>query len=182
MADSAIRLLRKKPITITGIRWTGANAPDMGDFTAGLPRTVDPRDALLEEVHRTAGAVAFLQERVAELQQADLVWGVTHEDEQQATEFPGTNIRREAKPSIWLVLYQAERKHLVDVCARAIAAGIEERRVRMAESLGLQLASVIRAFAEGLALSPEQWELVPGLAQRILLPLTAGGVATGGGT
>src|SRR5690349_4926946 len=37
----------------------------------GLPREVDPRDALLEEVHRTAGAVAWLHEQVQALRTED---------------------------------------------------------------------------------------------------------------
>lgn len=134
--------------------------------TYGLPREIDPRDALLEEVHRTAGAVAYLAEQVRGLEPTDLVWGRTEEADQQATEFPGTNVKREAKPNIWLVLYQQERKHLVDVCRVAIAAGIEERRVRLAESMGAQLAGVLRAVLDGLGLSPGQWELVPSLVSQ----------------
>src|SRR5579862_2678389 len=42
--------------------------------TYGLPRDISPTDALLEEVRYTAGHVAWLRERVAELEQNDLVW------------------------------------------------------------------------------------------------------------
>lgn len=129
--------------------------------TYGLSREIDPRDALLEEVHRTAGAVAYLAEQVRGLEPTDLVWGMTEESDQQATEFPGTNVKREAKPNIWLVLYQAERKHLVDVCKTAIAAGIEERRVRLAESMGGQIAAMIRRVFELVDISAEQWLRVP---------------------
>src|SRR5438445_284324 len=47
--------------------------------TYGLPREVDPSQALLEEVHRTAGHVAWLAAKVAQLDEADLFWGVTEE-------------------------------------------------------------------------------------------------------
>lgn len=140
--------------------------------TYGLPREIDPRDALLEEVHRTAGAVAYLADRVRELDPAALIWGKTEESDQRATEFPGVNVKQEAKPNAWLVLYREERKHLVEVSRVAIAAGIEERRVRLAESMGAQLAAVLRAVLEGLGLSPSQWELVPNLVSQHVPALT----------
>src|SRR6266702_1094833 len=43
--------------------------------TYGLPREVAPDVALLEEVHRSAGHVAYLASRVAELGQDEVVWG-----------------------------------------------------------------------------------------------------------
>lgn len=140
--------------------------------TYGLPITIDPRDALLEEVYRTAGAVAWLQERVESISPDDLVWGKTEESDLQATEFPGVNVKREAKPNIWLDLYQRERKHLVEVCRVAIAAGIEERRVRLAEQMGSQLAAVIRAVLGGLGLTAQQWDAVPSLIAVHLPALT----------
>jgi hypothetical protein len=142
--------------------------------TYGLPREIDPRDALLEEVHRTAGAVAYLAERVRALGEHELVWGVTEESDQRATEFPGTNVKREAKPNVWRQMLLEERKHLVDVCRVAVAAGIEERRVRLAESMGLQMAQILRAVLDGLGLSGEQRARVPGLLSAHL-PLPAAG-------
>jgi hypothetical protein len=142
--------------------------------TYGLPREIDPRDALLEEVHRTAGAVAYLAERVRALDERELVWGVTEKSEQRATEFPGTNVKREAKPNVWRQMLLEERKHLVDVCRVAVAAGIEERRVRLAESMGLQMAQILRGVLDGLGLTSDQRARVPGLLSAHL-PLPAAG-------
>lgn len=128
--------------------------------TYGLPREIDPRDALLEEVYRTAGAVDFLAGKVREVNADDLVWGRTEEVDTQATEFPGTNTKRQSVPNVWLVLYQQERKHLVDVCKAALAAGVEERKVRVAEQMGGQLAEFVRFLLDGLSLTPGQWSLV----------------------
>lgn len=124
--------------------------------TYGLPRDISPTDALLEEVRYTAGHVAWLRERVAEIEQQALVWGVTGEVDQQASEFPGVNTTSEAKPNMWLVLYREERKHLVDVTKAAISAGVEERRVKLAEAQGSLLNSVIRRVLDRLSLTPEQ--------------------------
>jgi hypothetical protein len=141
--------------------------------TYGLPRDISPTDALLEEVRYTAGHVAWLREKVAELEAADLVWGVTEESDQQATEFPGTNVTRAAKPNVWLQLYQSERKHLVDVTKAAISAGIEERRVKLAEAQGAVLVGVIRAILADLDLSAVQQARVPEVVPRHLRAVSA---------
>lgn len=136
--------------------------------TYGLALDVSPTDALLEEVRWTAGHVAWLRERVQEVEQQALTWGMTQRVEQSATEFPGVNVTESASPSVWLDLYQRERKHLLDVCKAAISAGIEERRVRLAEHQGSLLASVIRAILNDLSLSPEQTARVPEVVPRHL--------------
>ncbi|MFF0822389.1 hypothetical protein ACFYUR_18665 [Micromonospora haikouensis] len=124
--------------------------------TFGLSREVDPRDALLEEVHRTAGAVAWLHEQVQALRTEDVVWGVTEEVTKDAGEFPGVDTTRAAKVNVWVELWQRERLHLVKVCKEAIGSGLEERRVRLAEQQGAMLAGVIKAILGDLDLTPEQ--------------------------
>lgn len=136
--------------------------------TYGLPLDMSPTDALLEEVRWTAGHVAWLRARVQEVEQDALIWGRTKREDHGATEFPGINETEQAAPNIWLDLYHRERKHLLDVCKAAIAAGIEERRVRLAESQGALLASVIRAILDDLALTPEQVARVPEVVPRHL--------------
>ncbi|MDG4791997.1 hypothetical protein O7626_39985 [Micromonospora sp. WMMD1102] len=124
--------------------------------TFGLPRQVDPRDALLEEVYRTAGAVDWLHQQVQALRADDVIWGKAEEVEKQAGEFPGTDTTSKAAVHVWVQLWQAERAHLVKVAKEAISAGIEERRVRLAEQQGALLAGAIRAILGDLDLSPEQ--------------------------
>lgn len=116
--------------------------------TFGLPREVDPRDALLEEVYRTAGAVDWLTLKVRELQSADVVWGKAEES--------ADDVKYKAGVNVWIQLQQSERAHLVRVCKEAINAGIEERKVRLAEQQGSMLAGVIKAILGDLELSPEQ--------------------------
>lgn len=130
----------------------------------GLPRDISPTEALLEEVRYTAGHVAWLRERVHEIEQADLVWGTTKV--KTGGEDHGTT--EEAAPSIWLELYYRERKHLVDVTKAAIAAGIEERRVKLAEQQGALLVKVIRGILGDLGLSAEQQAKVQDVVPRHL--------------
>jgi hypothetical protein len=118
----------------------------------GLPREVDPHTALLEELHRTAGAVQWLGAIVADLDQGDIVWGRTKE--KLGGEDAGTT--REARPNAFVLLWQSERDRLAKVAKTCVDVGIEERRVRIAESAGQQLASVVRAVLDRLQLTDEQ--------------------------
>lgn len=134
-------------------------------------------EALLGEVQWTAGHVAWLRERIQQIEaehagafdENPLVWGVTRRKE--GGEDRG--ITEEAAPSIWLKLYQQERAHLVKVCSEAIRAGIEERRVRLAEAQGQLVAQAIRAILEDLHLSAEQEARVPEIVPRHLRALAS---------
>ena len=129
--------------------------------TYGLPRDISPTEALLEEVRYSAGHVAWLREKVREIEEKDLVWGMTERSEKGATEFPGTDVTEAAKPNVWLELYYRERKHLVDVTKAAISAGIEERRVRLAEAQGQIVAEVFRRVFARMDLTAEQSAAAP---------------------
>lgn len=136
-------------------------------------------EALLDEVQWTAGHVAWLRERVQEIEsdaavagtdrEHPLVWGVTRE--KSGGEDFGTT--EEAAPNIWLKLYQQERAHLVKVCSEAIRAGIEERRIRLAEQQGQLVAQAIRAILADLELTTEQQARVPEVVPRHLRALAS---------
>lgn len=112
----------------------------------GLPVAVDPHTALLEELHRTAGAVAWLGAIVADLERSDIGWGKTREKD--GGDDRGTTY--EAGKNVWVGLWQGERKHLVDVASACAKAGIEERRVQLAEDQGRMLAGVITRILSGM--------------------------------
>lgn len=138
--------------------------------TYGLDREIDPRDALLEEVHRTAGAVDWLRGQVSALAAESVTWGVT---EERSSSVDGDSTTQTAAVNVWVQLYQAERKHLVDVCKAAISAGIEERRVRLAEQQGELLADVIRGILADLDLTPAQTARVAEVVPRRLRAMAA---------
>ena len=89
------------------------------------------------------------------------MWGVTEEAEKNATEFAGTDTTRAAAMNMWLDLYHKERCYLLDVTKTVIAAGVEERRVKLAEAQGSLLNDVIRRILARLSLSAEQSALLP---------------------
>ena len=115
--------------------------------TYGLPRQIDPHTALLQEVWRTYGHVTWLSSIIHNSDPNALVWGPTEEMLQTSSQRRGAASMPhgsfdvethsgtiQAAPSVWLQMYQKERRHLVEVCKTAIACGIAERQVRLAET------------------------------------------------
>lgn len=176
--------------------------------TLGLPVDIDPGKALLDEIHWTAGHVAWLREKVQELETFDkltkgtedrmvrtkdgdedwvagtdepgnpgahaLVWGQTEYRDKTGGEDAGQTVVEQAGINIWYQLYLKEREHLAKVCALALRAGIEERKVKLAESQGALVADVIRRILNALGLTPEQQALVPQIVPEQLRLLAAG--------
>lgn len=136
---------------------------------------MDPGKALLDEIHWTAGHVAWLRHKVQELEADELVWGRSQTDVGVGPEGPIDKTTEKADPSIWYELYLKEREHLAKVCALALRAGIEERKVKLAESQGLLVADAIRRILGALGLSPEQQRLVPEIVPREVRALATGG-------
>lgn len=119
----------------------------------GEPVDTTPSEALLDTVKWTAGYVAWLREKVADITSDErLVWGQTR----RKLGGHDTGTTHEAKPSPWLSLLGEWSDRLVKVCEAAIRAGIEERRVRIAEQQGALVADVIRKILGDLELTPEQ--------------------------
>jgi hypothetical protein len=129
--------------------------------TYGLPRQVEPHDALLEELHRTAGHVAWLGVLIAELEHEDSIHpragGDVESDEDRSSsglsglkQYHRDKNMLWEKPSVWVELYQHERTHLAKVAKTCIDAGIAERQVQLAESQGRLLADVVRQIVTGL--------------------------------
>lgn len=138
--------------------------------TLGLPREIDPGRALLEEVWRTAGAVAWLEAKVRELGEHDLVWGMTKQKD--GGDDRGTTY--EAKPSIWYELWIRERRHLLEVCDKTLRAGVEERQVRLAESFGKQILGLLDGVLGDLGLTPDQQQLARTVVPRHLRAIDGG--------
>ena len=148
----------------------------MAVATYGLPREVAPDQALLEEVHRTAGHVAWLAEVVGQLEHGEVTWGLVEETDAPPGENGGGGVttKHKAAVNVWVKLYQDERRHLAAVCRDALAAGIAERQVRLAEQQGALLAGAVSRILDALGLSPAQRELVSVVVPRELRAISGG--------
>jgi hypothetical protein len=130
--------------------------------TYGSPIDVEPHVALIEKVRRTTGHVAWLHEVVSEL---------AHEMDDGAPigGLTQTNLKTLTQsPSVWIEMYQEERRMLARVCKMALDAGVNERAVRVAEAQGEAFAGAIKAILADLGLSKEQQKLVPATVRKHL--------------
>ncbi len=163
----------------------------LGKLRGAITRapSINPRDALQQEVDRTNAIVALLGEKVAQLDEDlptgtdvtgvtingpvagglgnnptkphPMVWGVTQEAEVEASEYPGTNTTHSANMNIWYVMWKKEREHLVVVTTAALKAGIDQKRIELSEKIGVHVANTLRAILNDLMLTEEQERLLP---------------------
>jgi fumarylacetoacetate (FAA) hydrolase family protein len=113
----------------------------------GLPREVEPHQALIEELHRSAGWVAWLGEKVSAEGEDALTTTAFGEDAAFTVHSP------------YYELLAEERKQLTKVAQACIAAGVEERRVRVIEQGAAFAAQAIRATLAHLGLDLEAPEV-----------------------
>lgn len=120
----------------------------------GAERGVNPFIAILEEVRRTAGHVAWLGVKVAEA--------------------PNDEALLESHNQ-WLKLYQQERGHLVKVSETAVRLGLEERVVKVEERKAEIMVRAFLATLQELGIPQDALEAAPGVLRKNLLALEAGG-------
>lgn len=119
----------------------------------GSERGINPFTALLEEVRRSAGHVAWLGAKIAEAPaDADLL--------------------DEWAP--WVRLYHKERNALVKASETAIKLGLEERVVRVEERRAELVARVLLATLEALDLPADVRVRAPQVLREQLMALESG--------
>lgn len=141
---------------------------------------ITPTEALLQEVREAAANVAFLRARVQALvgdEDLDdpthpLIWGQTSEKDVSASQFPGTDSEHASGAHVWFQMYQSERERMVRAAQMALRAGVEERRVRLAEMGADVIVGRIRQILNALDLTPQQL-----LAADTVVPLQIAGLA-----
>lgn len=135
----------------------------------GVPIDMDPGDAMIGLVREAAGNVEFYRSLVAELpvhpepdtfesdddgghwKQGKIgIYGRTYHQSGIPT--------GEAKPHILVVLYNEERDRLAAFAQAALKAGVEERRVRLAEADAQKLMAGVVVGLQRAKVSTEQAE------------------------
>lgn len=143
--------------------------------TYGNPIEVGPHQAILEEVHRTAGHVQWLFEMIQWLGRSISDDSITDEELEEAGILPKGGPEpaltqpslQGIKPSVWLQLYKEERVHLVNTCKAAVTMGCAERTVKVAEDQGKLLAMVIISIFRDprMGMNAEQIGIFPEVAR-----------------
>jgi hypothetical protein len=106
----------------------------------GLPRHIDPFQALEEELDRSAGHVDFLRLQVAALETEGMHGPVGG----------GQGAIPEHKPHVWIAMYNEERDRFRRIAKTCIDAGLSQRRVEVAEAQGQLLAVAVRGILDRL--------------------------------
>jgi hypothetical protein len=121
-----------------------------GQFGAKIP--VEPTEALLSVLHLSAGQLAWLHDELAE-----------QTDKQS---FDGQVLMR---------LWNDERDRVARIAKAALDAGVAERSIRLAETYGEAIATVLRnvLYDPELGLTDMQQALLPDLVRRHLMAATA---------
>lgn len=127
----------------------------------GEPEPIDPAQALLNLIAGKHGEVLWLRAKVREVEPAMLTWGATEHREGVGPEGPISVTTEKAQPSVWWSLLRQAEDQLAEYASKALRAGIEERRLRIAERQGEQMAGIMRRVLDALGLSPQQQALVP---------------------
>lgn len=132
-----------------------------------LPVEVSPSEGLLAEVHRTAGVIAWAEAQIVRVTgdtPDNLIRGTrsVRRTVGKSVEGPVDVTATEVGPllNFWVDLWQKERRHFVDVCKVTLAAGVEERRVQLAEAEGERAGRWLQACLAPLGLGDEQMRQV----------------------
>lgn len=143
----------------------------------GMALDVEPDEALMALIAEAASNVAVLRAEVSRLDHrpAENEDG----DEEVREPAPGIYARTyhasgfatgEAKPHVLVAMYDSERDRLAKLAKDAIALGLKEREVRLAEQQGQLLADLFRSLIADpeLGLSPAQQQMAPSLVRKHL--------------
>jgi hypothetical protein len=155
------------------------------------PVDISPLDALLGEVKRTAGKIAWLEKIVAALSISEMFgddetieqyegsrsrmgapqgdsptarvkWLLANEGERKQTQ-----IRKRPGIHPAITNLMAERKHLVDTCSRALTLGIKLDHIELTQRQGEQMLAGMLAFAELSGLNLDDDRVKSNLASAI---------------
>ncbi|HWF25149.1 MAG TPA: hypothetical protein VG275_06870 [Solirubrobacteraceae bacterium] len=157
----------------------------------GQPLSIEPQEAILECIRIAAGEVSYASERISELDLEDAVGPVTTHSLRRTVADPAAldgEIDKESKSElvadtragppalhIWIQVRQRAMDRLVQYSFWALKAGIEERRVRIAEQQGMLLAQAIQGILRELGV--DQKPEVPSIVRKHLTLVAGQSVA-----
>jgi hypothetical protein len=139
------------------------------------PRSVDPAVMLLEEVSRSAGIIAWLEAKIASLDEEpgnveiggardgeareSFITEVSTVTTESGTGATGASVdvqrvERKREVTVWWRLLQEERRIAQAAASAALRSNIEERRVRLAERSVNALEAAVAAALMDLGLDP----------------------------
>jgi hypothetical protein len=131
---------------------------------------IDPGQALLDEVKRSAGIVEWIASVVRDFTEFDM-------DNPDEKEMRRAALQQNAfdgwQAAAWVELFFKERRHLAAVSKMALDANVAERRTQIEQDKISLMAIAIKAIVDDLHPTAEQRAAFPEVARRHLLALEA---------
>lgn len=123
---------------------------EMQRFTRPYEGDLNPYTAFTDEMRRTLGRIAWLEEKIASLVPDDLIWGRTKVESIGAGEFTGTNTTHEARVHGWEELLWRERRHLLDLEKVWISADLDQQSLNLMKTYVTQTYELTKRALEAL--------------------------------
>jgi hypothetical protein len=119
-----------------------------------------PGEALLECIAIVAGEIRYASERIADLDPSEAVGPVVTTrplKEEKGAEHPTERVYEEGPPAlqIWIKVRHEAMDRLVTYEKVAIAAGLEDRRIRIAEAQGSLMAEAVKGILVDLGVADD---------------------------
>lgn len=139
--------------------------------TLPVEEDLSPAEVLYEELRRTVGVVRWIELKMTtEWDDALVSLGVSNIDDKGSMQTAPTH------EGLWFAVYHQEREHLGRIAKMCIDAGVELRKVELAERQADMIAGIIDAAFAALDLTPEQEAkiptIMPSIIQQMALPHT----------
>lgn len=133
-----------------------------------IPADMSPVDILVDELKRSAAFCFWIESKMAQWPDELIDLGVSNVDDK------GSMQAFDSNDKAWLDVWQRERKHLAAVAKMCIDAGVDERRVQLAEKQAELMFGLINEAFTQLGLSAEQQmqvpQIMPALIRRLSIP------------
>lgn len=140
----------------------------------GTPAEIDPGQALLNLIAAKNGEVQWLRAMVQSIERDKLTWGTVDHESGIGVQGPIDKITEKAAVNIWWDMLRKAEDQLAKFSSEALRAGIEERRVRLAENQGNLIAGIIRRILDRLQLDKSQQGLISTVVPEELRALSGG--------
>lgn len=187
-------------------KWHGGNTPAGRKYAAvaraeaevtktrdamrffGARVAIDPADALLEELQRSAGIVRWLEEAIGAVQAgAAAEYEEDVNDGDRVATDQGTGLPKliavhttdkavgftDTELAAWLKVYREERVHLRNIAKACVDAGIQERQQRLLEARAVMMGAVLQAAARRILGTEIEGDRLRALLQESIVEVTA---------
>jgi hypothetical protein len=134
-----------------------------------IPQDMSPVDVLVDELKRSAGFCFWIEKQMAEWPDELVDLQTENLDDKGSMQIATNN------KALWLDIWQRERVHLAKVSKMCIDAGVDERRVQLAEKQASVMFMLINEAFDMLHLSAEQKAAVPKIMPALIRQLAIPG-------